>query len=100
MEGQYDTTTMKGFKVELNFEKQNGDAIQIFLPGLDPTINSTLAAALTEPTRTLSGAGNTQGCFIRSAAHNIGGEAPLQVDAEILFRNMHIIIKDSTAIYP
>ena len=91
--------------MELNFEKQNADAIQIFLPGLDPTGNATLGSSLGEPqygsvVRTLSGKGNTQGCFIRSAAHNIGGEAPLQVDAEILFRNMHIIIKDSTAIYP
>jgi len=105
LEGQYDTTTMKGFKVTLHFEKANGDAIKIYLPGLDPTQNATLGIALDEPqygsvVRTLSGSGNQQGCFIRSAAHNITGEAPLQTDAEILFRNMHIIIKDGTAIYP
>jgi len=106
LEGQYDTSTMKGFKVELSFEKANGDAIKIFLPGLDPTTNTELTAALTEPAedgelpRVLSSSGNQQGCFIRSAAHNITGEAPLQVDVEILFRNMHIIIKDGVAIYP
>jgi len=104
LEGTYDTTTMKGFKVSLHFEKQNGDAIKIYLPGLlrNSTLsNPTLGPSLDEPASIiLGGKGNEQGCFIRSAAHNIGGEAPLQVDAEILFRNLHIIIKDKNPLYP
>jgi len=104
LEGTYDTTTMKGFKVSLSFEKSNGDAIRIYLPGLSHNSSISapvLAASLDEPTNIiLGGQGNDQGCFIRSAAHNIGGEAPLQVDAEILFRNLHIIIKDKNPLYP
>ena len=104
LEGTYDTTTMKGFKVSLAFEKANGDAIRIYLPGLQ--FNSSTSApalnpSLDEPASIiLGGQGNDQGCFIRSAAHNIGGEAPLQVDAEIIFRNLHIIIKDKNPLYP
>ena len=100
IEGTYDTTDMEGFKIFLSFQKENGDGIRIFLPGLDPDYILDLPASLAEPTRTLSGKGNSQGCFIRSATHNIGGESPLQVDAEILVRNIHIIIADKIPVYP
>ena len=100
LEGTYDTSTMKGFKIQLDFEKSNGDAIRIYLPGLDPTTSPTLGASLTEPARTLTGSGNEQGCFIRRAEHAIGGESPLQIEADILFRNMHIIVKDKNPLYP
>ena len=101
LEGQYDTSNMQGFKAYLDFQKPSGDGIRIHLPGLDPTVaDLALPSSFAEPTRTLSGKGNLQGCFIRSATHNIGGEAPLQVDAEILFRNMHIVIADKIPVYP
>ena len=101
LEGTYDTTTMRGFKVQLEFEKSNGDAIRIYLPGLNQTINPSLAGSLDEPAgRSLTGEGNLQGCFIRRAEHAISGDSPLQVEADILFRNLHIIVKDKIPLYP
>jgi len=100
LEGTYDTTTMRGFKIQLDFEKSSGDAIRIFLPGLDPTGTIVLPESLSEPVRSVKGDGNQQGCFIRRAEHAISGDSPLQVEADILFRNMHIVIKDKIPLYP
>ena len=49
---------------------------------------------------TAAAGGGEQGAFIRSAPHAISGDNPLQVDADILFRNMKIEIKDSEPFYP
>ena len=49
---------------------------------------------------TAAAGGGEQGAFIRSAAHAITGDNPLQVDLDILFRNMKIQIKDSEPFYP
>jgi len=102
LEGTYDTTTMKGFKVQLDFEKSNGDSIRIYIPGLDPTEEplATLALSTNEPYRVLSGSGNSQGCFIRRAEHAITAESPMQIEVDMLFRNIHIIIKDKNPLYP
>lgn len=106
LEGTYDTTTMKGFKVELAFDKANGDAIRIFLPGDDPTQKNTasggavLSTNLNGPVPVLAGTGNRQGCFIRRAEHAITTESPMQVEADILFKNIHIVIKDKNPLYP
>ena len=49
---------------------------------------------------TAAAGGGEQGAFIRSAPHAISGDNPLQVEADILFRNMKIQIKDSEPFYP
>ena len=44
--------------------------------------------------------GNSQGAFIRTAAHNIDDNNPLQVEADILFRSLKVVIRDSEGVYP
>ena len=44
--------------------------------------------------------GNGSGAFINSATHNVGGGGALEVDANMMFRNMKIQIKDSVPLYP
>mgnify|MGYP003649455823 CR=1 FL=1 len=69
---------MKGFNVSLTFERAVNDSITITIPD-----DGTAAEG-----------GNQQGAFIRTAPHSITGDNPLQVDADILFRNMKVVIKD------
>jgi hypothetical protein len=86
LEGDYGTTTpsMSGFAVTLTFTRGSNDTITITIPD-----DGTAAAG-----------GGEQGAFIRSAPHTISGDNPLQVEADILFRNMKIQIKDSEPFYP
>ena len=88
LEGDYGTlhtaASMSGFKVELTFTRGTNDEIKITIPD-----DGTAAAG-----------GGEQGAFIRSAPHAVTGDNPLQVDADILFRNMKIEIKDSEPFYP
>ena len=88
LEGDYGTlhtgASMSGFAISLSFTRGTNDSITITIP------NDGTAAA----------GGGEQGAFIRSAAHAITGDNPLQVDLDILFRNMKIQIKDSEPFYP
>ena len=88
LEGDYGTlhtgASMSGFAITLTFTRGNNDTITITIP------NDGTAAA----------GGGEQGAFIRSAPHAITGDNPLQVDLDILFRNMKIQIKDSEPFYP
>ena len=86
LEGDYGTTSssMSGFAVTLTFTRGTNDTITITIPD-----DGTAAAG-----------GGEQGAFIRSAPHTISGDNPLQVEADILFRNMKIQIKDSEPFYP
>tara|TARA_R110002020_G_scaffold434280_1_gene644412 strand:+ start:1219 stop:3249 length:2031 start_codon:yes stop_codon:yes gene_type:complete len=88
LEGDYGTlhtaASMTGFKIELTFTRGTNDEIKITIPD-----DGTAAAG-----------GGEQGAFIRSAPHAVSGDNPLQVDADILFRNMKIEIKDSEPFYP
>ena len=77
LEGDYGTG-MQGFNVTLRFERGVDDYIEFIIPD-DGTSNV---------------GGNTQGAFIRTAPHAISGENPLQVDADILVRNMKIVVRD------
>ena len=86
LEGDYGTTTssMAGFAVTLTFTRGANDTITITIPD-----DGTAAAG-----------GGQQGAFIRSAPHAVSGDNPLQVDLDILFRNMKIKILDSEPFYP
>lgn len=86
-EGDYGAgsgTGMRGFNITLRFDKGTNDNIIITIPDD--------GAAAT--------GGNQQGAFIRTAPHAITGDNPLQVDADILFRNLKIDVKDSNYFYP
>ena len=88
LEGDYSTlhaaSSMSGFSIVLTFTRGSNDEIKITIPD-----DGTAAAG-----------GGEQGAFIRSAAHSVTGDNPIQVDADILFRNMKIEIKDSEPFYP
>jgi len=93
LEGDYGTTSssMSGFNVELTFTRGSNDTIQILIPDDYTSGDESTGAAA---------GGGQQGAFIRSAPHTISGDNPLQVEADILFRNMKIQIKDSEPFYP
>jgi len=74
---------MEGFNIVLRFDRGAADSIVITIP-------DTTAAK----------GGNSQGAFIRTAPHAISGDNPLQVDADVLFRNLKILVTDSEYYYP
>jgi len=78
--------TTQGFEIILTFARGNGndDYISIKIPD-DGVANQGADA---------------QGAIIRSAPHNITTDGPLQVDVDILFRNMQIYMSDSEHYYP
>tara|TARA_Y100000310_G_scaffold268861_1_gene281737 strand:+ start:2447 stop:4117 length:1671 start_codon:yes stop_codon:yes gene_type:complete len=82
VEGNYDGG-LEGFNVTLTFTRGTNDTIVITMP------SATADDDLEE-----------QGVFISRAPHNIGTEAPVQVDVEMLVRNMSIVVTDSEAVYP
>jgi len=85
-EGDYGAgsgTGMEGFNIILRFDRGTNDSIVITIP-------DTTAAT----------GGNNQGAFIRTAPHAISGDNPLQVDADVLFRNLKIVVTDSVYYYP
>ena len=73
---------MQGFDIELRFDRGANYSIVVTIPD---------SAAAT--------GGNAQGAFIRTAPHNIADSNPLEVEADILFRNLKITIEDSTPVY-
>ena len=73
-----------GFVINLTFTRATGDTITIKIPN-----NGTAAAG-----------NNAQGAVIRTAAHNITTDGPLQVEADIMFRNLQIEIADKQYYYP
>jgi hypothetical protein len=76
-------STFSGFDCSLVFTRGANDTITFTLPG-------TAAAA----------GGDSQGCFLRRAPHNIE-EAPLvSVPLDIVSRNLKITIVDSIMVYP
>ena len=90
--GDYRGTTaaagFRGFGIQLKFirdlDGSSNDYILIDIPG-----DGTAAAG-----------GNEQGAFIRAAPHNIGDDSPILADADIVFRDMRIKIRDTEPIYP
>ena len=83
LEGDYGSG-MQGFNIELRFDRGANDSIVITIP-------DDGAAAI---------GGNQQGAFINTAPHQITEANPMEVEAEILFRNLKLEIKDNLGVYP
>ena len=83
LEGDYGSG-MEGFNITLTFTRGTNDSITINIPN-DANADT---------------GGNEAGAFIRTASHDITGDNPLQVDADILFRSMSIVVNDSLYYYP
>ena len=94
LEGNYGTlsdfmrTGKKGFDVTITFTR--GDIVH----GTEDKITITI------PSSTATTGGNSQGAFIRTAPHNITDDNPFQVEADILFRNLSIVVQDAEHYYP
>lgn len=76
-------STFSGFDCSLVFTRGSNDTITFTMPG-------TAAAA----------GGDSQGCFLRRAPHNIEESPLVSVPLEILTRNLKITIVDSIMVYP
>ena len=83
LEGDYGSG-MQGFNIELRFDRGTSDNIILTIPDD--------GAAAT--------GGNQQGAFINTAPHNISDANPMEVEAEILFRNLKIEVNDNIPCYP
>ena len=83
LEGDYGSG-MQGFNIELRFDRGANDSIVITIP-------DDGAAGV---------GGNQQGAFINTAPHPITEANPMEVEAEILFRNLKIVVSDNIGVYP
>jgi len=84
LEGNYgDGNGLSGFGVTLTFTRGTNDTITITIPN-----DTTAATGL-----------NEAGAFILSAPYNITGDPIIQVDLDILFRNMKIEVVDTKPSY-
>jgi len=92
LEGDFggDNANKIGFAASLKFERGTNDFIIIDIP------TSSTAGTPTAPTNQL----NSQGLFILSANHGIGGESALEVNLDMTFRSLRIVIEDSVGVYP
>ena len=103
LQGNYAAKTaaplLQGFDIELTFEKGDRDSISIVSPyagsstigdATDVDDKDDLIAA---PTTGFGG----QGCFFRRTSHNIGTESPIQVEGDIIMRNIACLVTDSKA---
>jgi len=77
------TPALTGFDMTLTFTRGTNDTITI-----------------TSPSSSASSTFDSQGCFFIRATHNIETDSPLQVDGEIMMRNMSVVIVDSIPVYP
>jgi len=89
LEGDYGSG-MQGFNIELRFDRGTRDNIIIRIP--DDYTGSSGTGSTT--------GGNQQGAFINTAPHTISEANPMEVEAEVLFRNLKVIINDNIAVYP
>jgi len=83
LEGDYGSG-MEGFNIELRFDRGASDNIIITIP------NDGAAGV----------GGNNQGAFLNTAPHNISEANPMEVEAEVLFRNLKIEVNDNIGVYP
>ena len=92
LEGNYgDASGAEGFNISLTFTRGTNDSIQILIPD-DYTSGTESGGA--EPGL------NEQGAFITSAPHNITGDgSAMQVDVDMIFRDLKITVLDSTPSY-
>ena len=82
LEGNYGSG-MAGFDISLVFTRGTSDTITVTIP------HSTAATG-----------GDAQGAYITRASHEIGTEAPIQVEVEMMVRAMQIVVVDSVPVYP
>jgi len=90
-EADYGGDGIRGFNIELVFARTATDKITIRIPD-DYNGSSEGGGAET--------GGNDIGAILRSASHSITGDNPVQVDADILFRNLKIEVMDAIGYYP
>ena len=85
LEGNYgDAAGAKGFAVQVVFTRGTNDSITIDIPG-DGSAGTGI---------------NNQGAFITGAPHNITGDgSAMQVDVDMIFRDLKITVLDSTPSY-
>ena len=86
LEGQYGTTTAPsntGFAITLTFTRGASDTMTITIPD-----DGTAATGVQE-----------SGAYIMAATHNITTDGPMQVEADVIFRNLKIVIVDSDYLY-
>ncbi|MBI2020081.1 hypothetical protein HYS94_01540 [Candidatus Daviesbacteria bacterium] len=81
VEGTY--ATFAGFDMTLVFTRGTNDTITFTIP----------------PSAAAAG-NNAQGAFITRAHHPLGGDSPIHIPVEIVFRSMSINVVDSLAYYP
>jgi len=77
------TPALTGFDITLTFTRGTNDTITI-----------------TSPSSSASTAFESQGCFFRRAQNSIETESPIQVEGEIILRNLSLVVVDSIAVYP
>ena len=124
LEGRYGVNANgghQGFAIHLKFVRGTfvdatddqtwEDAIWIDIPGLDrsnltkefagseqsPSAQDNIPGSLSKDITTGI---NSSGAFIRTAPHTISTEAPLQVTADMVFRDMTISVRDREPYYP
>lgn len=95
----FSATTRSLFK-ELLVEGNYGSGMAGFDMTLVFTRGDNNTITITLPSQTATTAGGRQGVFLRRAPHAITGESPLQVDLDMLIRNLSITVVDSLAVYP
>ncbi len=84
LEGNYGSGSgLQGFAITLTFTRGTNDTITITIPD-----DGTAATGL-----------NESGAFILSAPYNVTGDPIVQVDLDLMFRNMKIQIVDSNGVY-
>ena len=78
----------QGFTVEMQFTRGPNDHIKIVSPHKANVLDTPGTAF------------ESQGCFFRRATHTLGEESPIQIDGEIILRNLGITVVDKIATYP
>ena len=95
LEGDYGAGP-KGMACKLRFDRGADDYIIIDIPYQHYASGGISAGAA----GSVASAVDAGGLYINTAAHNITTENPMQIDADMLFRNLRIIIRDDEPYYP
>ena len=86
LEGNYGSTTTpsnSGFTITLTFTRGANDTMTITMPddgNAQPGIQES-------------------GAYIMSATHNIGTDGPMQVEVDMIIRNLKIVVVDGDYLY-
>ena len=95
LEGDYGAGS-KGMACQLRFDRGADDYILIDIPYQHYASGGIAAGAA----GSVASAIDAGGLYINTAAHNITSENPMQIDADMIFRNLRIIIRDDEPYYP